>query len=293
MKAKDKVYNLINILFFGIAGIWFFRDFHDIAGIFDETEPMLLLIILCTVILVHLTKACRLYLALYGTENTLDAWEYLKIYCKVTPVSMLLPFKTGELFRIYCYGRQLNSILNGMVVVLLDRFMDTIAILTLIVVMWIFDGGQLAFLTYALFIFLVFLIFLYYAVPGVCYFWKKYLLRVKASERRLWGLRTIEVFWVLYGEIENVVKGRGIILYLLSLLAWVIEIGSLVIVGRISISGNTSTAISDYLTSAMNGTMSDEFREFVFISVTGLVLLYFILWIADLAARKRWVHRWK
>lgn len=287
VKAKDKGYNLICILVLGIAGIWFIRDFHDITGIFDDTGITLLLIIIFTVILVHLTKACRLYFALYGTENTVDVWKYLKIYCKVTPVSMLLPFKLGELFRMYCYGRLLDSILNGIVVVLLDRFMDTIAVLTLIVIIWMFDGGQLSFLTYVLLIFLIFVIFLYFVSPGMCYFWKKYLLRAKASEHRLRGLRTIEAFLVLYEEIEKVVKGRGIILYLFSLLAWGIEIGSLAIVSRVSISGNSSTVISDYLASAMNGAMSVEFRKFVFISVAGLVLLYFILRFVSLTARRR------
>ena len=66
----------------------------------------------------------------------------LSTYCKVTPVSIILPFKMGELYRMYCYGRQSGIVLRSVVIILLDRFMDTAALVTVITLIWIFDGGR-------------------------------------------------------------------------------------------------------------------------------------------------------
>ena len=90
----------------------------------------------------------------------------------------------------------------------------------------------------------------------------------------------------LYGEIENVVKGRGVILYFLSLMAWGIEISSIAFINHITVMDHAGTVISEYLLSAMSDRQSPEFNQFVFVSVVGLVLLFVILRIYRVVAEK-------
>jgi hypothetical protein len=253
----------------------FVYEYRNITEIFHEKKFISYIVLLLAVILVHTVKAGRLYIILYGSE--VDTVSYIKTYCKVTPVSVVLPYKIGEFFRIYCYGNLIGNFIKGIVTILLDRFMDTIALITVVVLVGMFYGFRMTSFMYLLLIFLVTLLFVYYAYPGVYRFWKKYLLRSDATEHKLTLLRILETLNVLYSEIEQVTKGRGMILYIMSLFAWGIEIGSLKLLNTISGEGNLAQVISDYMTSAMSGSQSIELKQFVIVSVTFLIIIYVII----------------
>ncbi|MDE7312660.1 MAG: lysylphosphatidylglycerol synthase domain-containing protein [Eubacterium sp.] len=248
------------------------------------TDIRSVLILIGTVVTVHIVKAGRLYLALYGSDITL--YTYMKTYCKVAPVSVLIPYKLGEIFKMYCYGKQLNSFLRGIVIVLFDRFIDTIALVTMIVFVRIFHGGNIVPLVYAFIIFLLFLLLLFFVFPGVHRFWKKYLLSAKATEHKLAILKILDVFYLIYQEIVNVSKGRGMILYVLSFIAWGTEIGSLVFLHGIAEEGARNEMISHYLSSAMGMGSSTELKQFVSMSVLLLIVFYAALKLVEILTKE-------
>ena len=161
MKNKRFRYYIVNIVVLIMTVILFILDYGNVHEIFLETDFSQIFVILLTVFMVHTVKAGRLYLAIYGSEISLS--RYLKIYCKVTPVSMIFPFKLGEFFRMYCYGQQFKNTLKGIVIVLLDRFMDTAALVTMILLLWTYNGGHITSFVSILLIFLVFTILIYFA----------------------------------------------------------------------------------------------------------------------------------
>lgn len=281
---KRITHNAINSFVLAITAIWFIYRFHNIHSLFTEKTALSIFTIIGAAILIHGIKFCRLYLALYDIQLGLKVC--LSTYCKVTPVSIILPFKMGELYRMYCYGRQSGIVLRSVVIILLDRFMDTAALVTVITLIWIFDGGRPSALIYFLLIFLLFSVFSYFIFPGIYQFWQRHLLCAKASEHKLWALKTLGAMDALYGEIENVVKGRGVILYFLSLMAWGIEISSIAFINHITVMDHAGTVIFEYLLSAMSDRQSPEFNQFVFVSVVGLVLLFVILRIYRVVAEK-------
>lgn len=283
MKKKSIVYNWINILVLLGAAIIFFLNYsiHDVfAGVGEEH----IVIITVTVVIVHFLKAFRLYLALYGSN--ISASSYAKIYCKVTPVSILLPFKLGELFRMYCYGHQIDNMLKGIVTVVLDRFMDTIALVTMIIVMWFYSGETIIPLVYLLVVFLVAAVLIFIVFPGLYAYWKKYLLRADATPRKLRILFYLDKMNMVYDEIVNVSKGRGIILYALSLLAWITEIGSVVLMNGLGEKTGLSQKISEYLRSALSGNQSIELKRFILISVVLMIVIYLLVKLGDMASGK-------
>ena len=73
----------------------------------------------------------------------------------------------------------------------------------------------------------------------------------------------------------------------MSVTAWSVEIGSLVILGGIRNENNLNQVISTYLVSAMGGVSSIELKRFVFASLVGFILIYLILKIYELVARKK------
>lgn len=269
---KDKaVYNWINGFVLLTAVFLFFQDYAGKWNLFKGKDAVSLTSLLMSVVLAHMIKAGRLYLTLYGTEIR---WKtYLKVYCKVTPVSVLFPLKTGEFFRMYCYGKQLGNNLKGIIIVLLDRFMDTLALVTMILGVCVVSGGQVSSVMYALILLLMCLLAGYYVFPGMYAFWKHFLMSAKATEKRIALLKFLEASHAVYTEISNVTKGRGIMLYLLSVAAWGIELGSVVL-----ISGHSSVyysgVISQYLSAALGIGRSDELKQFVFCSVILLIIVY-------------------
>ena len=281
---KRRIYNIINSFVLGITAIWFIYRFYDIQGIFVKSTPISVVSIMGTALLIYGIKFCRLYLALYDAQLGLEIC--LTIYCKVTPISIILPFKVGEFFRIYCYGRQIGSLLKSVVIILLDRFMDTAALVTAIALVWIFYGERPSVFIYFLLIFLILSVCFYFVFPGIYRFWTRYLLCAKASEHKIWALKTLESIHALYSEIENVVKGRGMILYFLSLAAWGIEISNITLINYMTGGNHTGVVISEYLLSAMSRRQSPEFDQFVFISVIGFVLLFWMLWVRKMLFKK-------
>ena len=285
MQKGKMIYNCINIMVILLTAIIFICKFYDLRSIFDGKDVLYIAFITVNAVIVHSIKAGRMYLALYG-EN-LNIKTYLKIYFKVTPVSMIFPYKLGEFFRMYFYGIKLKNLFKGIITVILDRFMDTMALLTILLLVWLFSGGYLSVFTYILLLFLTFILLIYLVYPGVYRFWKKYILRSKATENKLKVLKLIHMTNNIYMEIKNIVKGRGVILYFMSLIAWIIEIGSFALINGIMGDNALGTVISDYLSSAIGNGTTVELDQFIFISVIFTITMYLMIKIFEFVSERK------
>lgn len=275
MKNRDSKVKIINIIITLLTLIFFILNYRNIAELFHARSVCFWMLLLFDVFVVHAIKAFRLYLIFYGTD--IGFKSYLKIYCNVTPTSMVLPFKLGDFFRMYRYGCELSNIPKGVIIVLLDRFIDTIALVAAIVIVYIFNQGQLPVMTYFLIIFLLLMLLMYFVYPGLYKYWLKIFLRSTATPNKLKALNLLEKLQFVFNEIEIVIKGKGIILFFLSLIAWFVEIGYVVIASMITKQNNTNQVVSTYLASAIGIGQSDELQRFVFVSVIQLLCLYVIL----------------
>ena len=128
---KQKTYKLVNILVLLLTVLLLSRALLHRDFSFVLHSPLIFLIMLGTAVLVHAIKAFRLYLELL--DRKLPFGLFLRQYCKITPVSMILPLKAGDLFRCYCYGYYIGDWMYGIAVILLDRFVDTAALITVLI----------------------------------------------------------------------------------------------------------------------------------------------------------------
>lgn len=273
--GSNKLYNFINIVVIGVTALLFIYNYREISSVLFEVGLAQFLIIILTVFFVHLIKAARLYLAFYGTELKLS--EFLKTYCKVTPVSLIFPYKLGEFFKMYCYGKGFANPLRGVVIVLLDRFMDTVALVAMILFVWLFSGGRVTGLVYILLLVLLLLIMIYYVFPGMFKSWKKYFLSTKATERKIAILGMLEALNRVYVEVKRVSEGRGVIMFFMSLIAWGIEIGSVSLqVGWLN-SENLNEIVSRYLLAAIGRGQCKELTCFIFVSIFLMLAIYVVL----------------
>ena len=281
---QKKQYQLINItvLLFtlGLFTFIYWRkrvDWHNFS-------TLIILIMLLTIILVHSIKVFRLYFILY--EKKISFIEHLKQYCKVIPVSMIVPFKLGELFRMYCYGYQIGNFFDGIIVILVDRFADTLGLVTMILFISIVNHSQFPLIFYILLAFLVTIIICYLIFPGMYFYWKHNLLKAKASRQKNDMLLLLEKLQTAYLELSILIKGRCSILYLLSLIAWGVEVGGLFICNKILQGSETIYFVSEYLTSALLGRESDDLKLVVLVSILFLLLFYLTVYSIGAFVRK-------
>ena len=141
-------------------------------------------------LLVYGIKALRLYFILLG--QGISVTQFLKQYCKVIPVSVIFPYKLGEIFRIYCFGYQIQSYWNATVSVLLDRFVDTVALVCVVLAVTFYNGKAISGLIYLLLLFLAVVVLAYLVFPELYRYWKKYFLLRPASKRGIAMLELLE-----------------------------------------------------------------------------------------------------
>ena len=235
----------------------------------------LITVIVSTALLVHGLKAFRFYFELY--EKKMPFNLFLRQYCKVIPVSMIFPFKLGDFFRMYCFGHHLRDNMAGVAVVLFDRFVDTIALVTVIVAIHIFFTVEINRILFLLCFVLCLLVAMYRVCPGMCIYWKRYLLVQEATQGKMRLLRLFSALQQEYAEIQAVVNGKFMLTYLLSLLAWVIEIGSLFLMCHKYLSLNSIKVMQDYITGAMKGASSEYLLAFICVSSVILFCIFVIL----------------
>ena len=260
------------------------KDFAVAEILFRTMDIRVMIVLIAEAGLVCFLKAVRLFVALYG--NDIKLRRYLEIYCSVTLVSIVIPYKLGEIFRIFCYGREIGNMLKGIIIVLLDRFMDTAALVGIVFVMWIFDSGKMNALTAALLFFLLVVFFSYLIFPELYRFWKKYLLRAAASRHKLAGLKALENLHVIYKNIRQIIEGRGIMLFCLSLVVWAVEIGFMLLINQADMRNGGFVMLEKYLNSVISEDHSVSMDRFVLVSAVILSLCWAVVKATGRVCRK-------
>ena len=274
MEKRKHIYSIINILVLAGSVLCFYFSYAGSVQTIRSLPAAYFFMLPFIVFSVHFIKAMRMYFILYGTGN-LEFREHLKIYCKTAMVSMLLPYKMGDLFRMYCYTAYMDSGIKSIIVVLLDRFMDTLALITVILFTSTVVGlSYFGPLLLILLIFVFCIIAAYLLFPGLSSFWNLFLLKARATPNTIRTLRLIHRGKAVYQEVIGITKGRGVMLYILSLIAWMIEIGGVAFFCRSVSTDPVNTLLPNYLMAALGRSESTELNGFVIFSCAFLILVY-------------------
>lgn len=270
---KQKTYKLVNILVLLLTVLLLSRALLHQDFSFVLHNPLVCLIMIVTVILVHGIKVFRLYLELL--DRKLPFGLFLRQYCKITPVSMILPLKAGDLFRCYCYGYYIGDWMYGIAVILLDRFVDTAALMTVLVLFVLPLGNAMPAVSFVLLAVLFALSFIYFALPGLCQYWNRYLIAGRGSTRKLFALTVLARLEAAYRDIHRVVQGKFLLSYMLSVVAWLVEIGGLALTVSL-LRADLGAAMSAYLFGAMWGGKISYLSGIILFGTVLLLLLYLV-----------------
>lgn len=261
---------IIILIAIGFLGLYF----EGMSWSVFEMKAERLAFLAVSVVCVYLLKMLRLYVALTGTGITFQ--RHLQLFFKTAPVSLLLPFKLGDLYRMYCYGFAIQGYLRSAVTILLDRFMDTLALITVILVFAMMQGFSASYFIYVFVLFLVISLAVYYTFPAFFAYWNRYLIESPATGYRIFYLKFLNSLNRVYKEIQLVVQGRFMTMYVLSLLAWMVELGLVALASGVNFK---VSSLVRYLESALGIGLDSVQQLFVLGSIAFTIGVCLVLYV--------------
>lgn len=266
MLRKNKpLYYIINIS--SIAAALFFINYKTLPNI-ELILPRLFLI-LFLFLLIHIARFLRMYFILL--EDLIRPSRFLQLYVKTTFVSTLIPFKIGELFKMYCYSIETNSTRKGITAVIIEKYFDAL-VLCFFIIPYTIKNSIINPLIVILVIFILLASILYFTFEGTYSYLNKFLICRGGGKKSLLALRILEELKKTYDGIKRTLKGRFILLLFLSLVAWAVE-SVLILIISPSNEFNYGTVLS-YISDGFFGIFNISFSYYTFLcAMTFFIIL--------------------
>ncbi|MCR5107568.1 MAG: flippase-like domain-containing protein [Lachnospiraceae bacterium] len=172
-------------------------------------------------IFIHLLKMMRLYLILL--DEKIEFKRFIFAYFRTTFVNFIIPYKLGEIYRIFAFGRITGSFLKGFLSIVTDRFFDTLALVLVMLPMQILYKDTISAVTVALPVFLAAVVFAFMIFPSVYGYLNRYIIINRSSERSMAVLRSLEIIKTGYDKVRELISGRYSLMIIMSLGAWIFE----------------------------------------------------------------------
>lgn len=248
MKKKGKIYYIVNV-FTAITSIillliYINNNINVINITFSE-----LIVYLIFFIGLNIVKYVRQYIIFL--EEKIPLKRYTKLYIKTTLVNIILPFKLGDLFKMYCFGKEIGNYKKGIIGTLLDRFVDTIVLLIFLVPIELIKIGALSFITKLLITFVAVIIIFIVAVPNTYKYLNKFFIVNKPSKLSLYILKQLEEVNEFYEYGLQLFKGRVYLLAIMSIVSWSIDFYLIKTISTFKLNIFDISTFIEYLTSAV------------------------------------------
>ena len=269
MLKNRLAYFLINVFFVVVA-----LCFVNYSGLLSaRIEWPNILVIMGLFLLIHVARFIRMYFILL--EDLIRPTRFLQLYVKTTFVSTLIPFKIGELFKMYCYGVETQSAMKGVMAVAIEKFFDAM-VLCMFMVPYALSEGALTPLLVILLLFAVLMIVFYFSFGGTYKYLNSFLVCRGGGRKTIVYLRVLEGIKRAYDGAKRTLSGRFVLLLFLSVLAWGLE-GLLLSVLN---SGNLFDfgAATSYVSDAFFGVNNASFEQYVYLCAIVFFLIMIIIY---------------
>lgn len=221
---KKKAYLRINCIFVILAIVLIVRQtiLVEPAEIFTQIHlGYVIFFFLIELFAVHAVKMFRFYFVLM--EEKIPIGRFIKVYLKTTFVNFVFPFKTGELFRVYCFAHETNEFQIGLFGVIVDRFFDTCTLLILLIPYELLTGGSFSMVTGMLLLFTVFIIFIYWMFGSTYQYLNRYFIQSVHTKKGMKILYILELSKSWYDYVRHLMRGRYALILLFSCIGWMTE----------------------------------------------------------------------
>lgn len=245
MKQSKKIYNTINIIILAISFVILATYIIQNVHLLDFK---LIILFLTFFVLINIIKFIRLYLIFL--EEKIQMSRIIKLYIKTTFVNILIPFKLGEFFRMYCFGREIKNYYKGILGIILDRFVDTIILIIIVIPMEIMYNAQISFVSVIMITFVGLILLFLMFTPSTYKYLNKYIITSKANKMSVKALRILEKINQVHKNGMELLRGRIPLLLIMSGIAWILEYNLISIMSKIELQQFNYNLFSQYLNSA-------------------------------------------
>lgn len=219
-KLISRVRLVLNIALMACVGLWLYR----VATGWSELRwdvPMIAVAFM-TALIVNGIKMARLYILFCGKHVKTDA--YVRKYMTTSLINMIVPFKAGEIWRGIIFGKMAGSYISSFVIVLFDRFIDTTALLALVVMVCLYTGMPMTMMYAALTVFVMVAVVLYLNFFSLYRYWNRVLILRANTKSTLMALTALDTLKKVIWEVRQTSSGKFMMLFMVSVVAWSVEI---------------------------------------------------------------------
>lgn len=230
---NKKVSVIVNISVLALAGycLYYMILMHPEITFAPTRHTVAMLAVFVAVVLVlHFLKMSRLFFIML--EQKIRPAHFIQIYARTAFTNFLVPFKLGEIYRFYCLADVTKNPQIGLLSVIIDRFFDTCALLFMLIPLELHYLRSFSLITVLLIVFLIICVMAYTAFPPLYNYMNKFLILNTKSKNSARALAVLEDVHRWYRYSRSLLKGRVIIIVLLSGIAWPVEYLALVILSR-------------------------------------------------------------
>lgn len=221
------------------------------------------LVIAVCFLALHTAKMLRLYLVLM--EHKIGFARFLLLYCKTTFVNLVIPFKLGELYRIFKIGSETKIWQVGILSVLIDRFFDIAALFVVLVPLDMLFFGEISRIAWVFFAVILVISFLYLAIPSTYRYLNRHIIMERHSKRSMAALTMLDVVNDWYQFTRELIRGRYALIFLASFAGWIFEIFTL-------------KAMAAFMSIAFDaGSFSDYIQSIFFVGESQIITTYTIM----------------
>ena len=277
------IYNLINIAV--IAASLIFINL-DAFAILNNFQAGILISLFIIIFLIHGIKFLRLYFIIL--EEKMIIPDALRLYVKTTFVNILLPFKIGELFKMYCIGYKTRNYRKGVSVVLIEKFFDAIMVLSS-VALCLLLGGTITWnvLIAILIIFMIIFILFYYFFGQTYEYMNRFFMSKSSGKKSLNSLRALDWMNNFHKSLQKMLHGRQLVVFLLTFLSWAMEFVFVSLVQNgLKINMDFNSFVS-YISSAFVGDQNTIIQYYIYTCILMLVSALILSYVWKLLSMRR------
>lgn len=231
---SKKIFNAVTLFVLMLAAYFLYMllsNYFGVKIIISRHTVMLAVVFIVVVLGLHFIKMSRLFFIMLEQKIRLRLFAH--IYAKTAFVNLMIPYKLGEAYRFYCLADVTKKPLIGLLSVVIDRFFDTFALLAMLVPLELFYLQSLSSISILLVVFLVICVAVYTAFPSIYNYLNKFLILSTTSRRSIKALAVLEELRKWYQYSQALLKGRVIIITLLSAIAWAVESCALYLLAKV------------------------------------------------------------
>ena len=274
MKKNSLLYNIINIAF--ILSSILLVDYLEIFYIDFSFGEIIFLILLF--VFLHLLKFIRIYFILL--EEKISLSRIIRTYIKTTFVSIALPFKIGEIFKMYSYGKDINSYSKGIIAVIIEKFFDAVVLSVILIPYSLIKGERLSSLSIIMLVFLITVIVIYLSFESTYYYLNKFFIAKSQSKKTLIVLNFLNQIKNIYDKAKELIKGRSILLTCLTFIIWLVETIFVYIMANFMNMKINFMVVVNYISDAFFGIKNTLFNNYIYlctaIFLVSLIIIYSI-----------------